>query len=180
LNQNFQADFFNWIEQGIVQPRPERPPYQPQNVPSILVLPHVSLQPEVLDNDGWKEIVDPTISHHRGWPNFPLPPPPPPVNPNSKISPAHSHVQSSHARKQLKIEDHDVHEKGKDVDSPSSPSSDPTKSGSSHMHLRDDCSHVISEINPQGSTQPKAITRKSKGDNNDKGRIASQSGKYEF
>jgi hypothetical protein len=73
-----------------------------------------------------------------------------------------------------------VHDKGKVVASPSSPSSDSAKSVSSRMHLRDDCSHVISEIKPQGSTQPKAISGKSKGDNSDKGRIASQSGKYGF
>jgi hypothetical protein len=73
-----------------------------------------------------------------------------------------------------------VHDKGKVVVAPSSPSSDSAKSVSSRMHLRDDCSHVISEIKPQGSTQPKAISGKSKGDNSDKGRIASQSGKYGF
>jgi hypothetical protein len=48
------------------------------------------------------------------------------------------------------------------------------------MHLRDDCSHVISEIKPQVSTQPKANSGKSKGDNNNKGKNASQSGKYGF
>jgi hypothetical protein len=63
------------------------------------VPPHVSMQPEVPENDGWQEIVHPTVSHHRGWPNLSLPPPPPPVNPNAQISPAHSPVQSSHARK---------------------------------------------------------------------------------
>jgi hypothetical protein len=30
------------------------------------------------------------------------------------------------------------------------------------MHLRDDCSHVISEIRPKGSTQPKENLGKSK------------------
>jgi hypothetical protein len=62
----------------------------------------------------------------------------------------------------------------------SSPSSDSTKSVSSRMHLRDDCSHVISEIKPQGSNQPKANSGKSKGENSDKRRIATQSGKYGF
>jgi hypothetical protein len=47
LNQLFQVGFFNSIGQGVVQPRPERPPFQPSHVPGILVLPHVSLQPEV-------------------------------------------------------------------------------------------------------------------------------------
>jgi hypothetical protein len=73
-----------------------------------------------------------------------------------------------------------VHDKGKVVVAPSSPLSDSTKLVSSRMHLRDDCSHVISEIKPQGSTQPKANSGKSKGDNNKKGKFVSQSGKYGF
>jgi hypothetical protein len=48
------------------------------------------------------------------------------------------------------------------------------------MHLREDFSHVISEIRPKGSTQPKENSRKSKGDNNNQGKIASQGGKYGF
>jgi hypothetical protein len=64
-----------------------------------------------------------------------------------------------------------MHDKGKVVAAPSSPSSDSAKSVSSHMHLRDDCSHVISEIKPQGSTQPKANSRKSKGDSINKGKL---------
>jgi hypothetical protein len=95
--------------------------------------------------------------------------------------PLHTHlVQSSHARKRLKTESHHAHDKGKVVAAPSSPSSDSAKSVSSRMHLRDDCSHVISEIKPKGSTHPKANSEKSKGDNNNKGKIASQSGKYGF
>jgi hypothetical protein len=66
LNQLFQAGFFNWIGQGVVQPRPERPPFQPPHVPGIHVPPHVSLQPKVFENDGWQEIVHPTVSQHRG------------------------------------------------------------------------------------------------------------------
>ena len=73
-----------------------------------------------------------------------------------------------------------MHDKGKVVATPSSPSSDSTKFVSSCMHLRDECSHVVSEIKPQGSTQPKANLGKSKGDSSNKGKIASQSGKYGF
>jgi hypothetical protein len=51
---------------------------------------------------------------------------------------------------------------------------------SSRMHLRGDCSHVISEIRHKISTQPKENLERSKGDNNNKGKIASQSGKYGF
>jgi hypothetical protein len=180
LNQLFQDGVFNCFGQGIVQPRPKRAPFHPQNVPGIPVPPHVSLQPEVPENDGWQEIVHQAVSHHRGWTNLSLPPPPPLVNPNVQITLAHSPVHSSHASKQLKTEAHHVHDQGKVVAAPSSPSSDSTKSISSYIHLRDDRSHVISEIKPQGSTQPKAISRKSKGEISDKGRIASQSGKYGF
>jgi hypothetical protein len=109
-----------------------------------------------------------------------LPAPPPPVNPIFQVSPAHSSVQSSHARKRLKIESHHAHDKGKVDVAPSSPSSDFTKSVSSHMHLRDDCFHVISEIRPKGSTHPKDNSEKSKGDSRNNGKIASQSGKYGF
>ena len=45
LNQLFQAGFFNWIGQGIVQNRLERPPFQPQNIPGIPMPAHVSMQP---------------------------------------------------------------------------------------------------------------------------------------
>jgi hypothetical protein len=180
LNQLFQVGFFNWIGHGIVHPRPERPPFQPpQNIPGILVPPHVSLQPKS-PNDGWKEIVNPPVSHHRGWPtmSFPFPPP---VNPNVHISHVVSPVQSSHASKRLKTDiPQPVQDKGKAVASPSSPSDDSSKSVSSCMHLKDDCSHVINEIQPQGSNQPRATSEKSKGNNSEKRKIASQSGKYGF
>jgi hypothetical protein len=48
------------------------------------------------------------------------------------------------------------------------------------MHLRDDFSHVISDIKPKGSTQLKAISGKSRGDSSNQGRVASQTGKYGF
>jgi hypothetical protein len=50
----------------IVHLRPERPPFQPQNIPGILVPHHVSLQPEVPTNDGCQEIVNMEVSHHCG------------------------------------------------------------------------------------------------------------------
>jgi len=75
LGQLFQAIFFNWIGQGVVQPRPERPPFQAPQSPSIPVPPHVSFQPEVPKNDGWQEIVHPIVSQHHCWPNFSLPAP---------------------------------------------------------------------------------------------------------
>jgi hypothetical protein len=164
----------------VVQARPKRPPFQAPHVLGIPFLSHVSLQPEFLENDGWKEIVHLTVSQHRGWPNLSLPAPPPPVNQIVQVAPAHSPIQSSHTRKRLKTKSHHAPYKGKVVAAPSSPSNDSAKSVSSSMHLRDDLSHVISDISPKGSTQPKENLEKSKGDNNNKGKIASQSGKYGF
>jgi hypothetical protein len=123
----FKLDFLTGLGQGVVQPRPERPPFQAPHVPGIPVPPHVSLQPEVPENDGWQEIVHPTVSQHRGWPNLSLPAPPP-VNQIVQVAPVHSPVQSSHARKRLKTEAHHAPDKGKVVASPSSPSNDSAKS----------------------------------------------------
>jgi hypothetical protein len=149
LGQLVQAIFFNWNGKRVVQPRTERPPFQVLQAPGIPVAPQVSLQLEVPENDGWKEIVHPTISQHRGWPNLSLPAPPP----NNQIFQAspHSPVQSSHASKTLKTEAHHALDKGKVVAPPSSPSNGSEKSVSSQMNLRDDCSHVINDIRPKGS-----------------------------
>jgi hypothetical protein len=46
----------------------------------ITIPPHISLQPEVLENDRWQEIVHPKVSQHHGWPNLSFPAPPP-INP---------------------------------------------------------------------------------------------------
>jgi hypothetical protein len=89
-------------------------------------------------------------------------------------------VKSSHASKRLKIEAHHALDGGKSTAAPSSPSNGSDKSMSSRMHLRDDCSHVINEIRPQGFAQPMENSGKSRGDNNNQGRVASQTGKYGF
>jgi hypothetical protein len=80
----------------------------------------------------------------------------------------------------LKIEAHHAHDKGKFIVVPSSPSNGSDKSVSSRMHLRDDCSHMISEIRPKGSVQPKENSDKSKGDSKNQGKISYQSEKYGF
>jgi hypothetical protein len=80
----------------------------------------------------------------------------------------------------LKIKAHHALDKGKAIANPSSPSNGSDKSGSSLMHLRDNCSHVINEIRPKDSMQQKENSEKSKGDNINQGNIASQSGKYGF
>jgi hypothetical protein len=82
-------------------------------------------------------------------------------------------VKYSHASKILKTEAHLALDKGKSIAVPSPPSDDFDKSMSSQMHLRDDCSHVISEIKPKGSTQLKANSGKSGGDSNNQGKVAS-------
>jgi hypothetical protein len=179
LDQLFHARFFNWIGQGLVQPRPERPHFQALQAPGILVPPHVSLQPEVPDNDGWKVIVNPTISQHRGWPNLYFPTLLP-INPIVQAAPDHSPVQSSHARKRLKTKAHHALDKGKTTATPSSHSNGSNKSVSSRMHWRDDCSHMINKISPKGYAQPKTNLGKSRGDNNNQGRFSSQIRKYGF
>jgi hypothetical protein len=121
LGQLFQARVFNWIGQEIVQPRPERPPFQAPQAPSIPVPPHVSLQPEVPENDGWQEIVHSVLSEHRFWPSLSLPSPRP-INPIFQVAPVHSPVQSAHASKRLKIDAHHALDEGKSIFSPSSPS----------------------------------------------------------
>jgi hypothetical protein len=179
LGQLFHAGFFDWIRQVIVQARPKRPHFQALQAPGILIPPHVSLEPEVPKNDGWQEIVHPIVSQHRGWPNLSLPAPPP-MKPIIQATPDHSPVKSSHASKRLKTEAHHALDKGKATSAPSSPSNGSDKSMSSQMHLRDDCSHVINEIRPKGSPQPKENSGKSRGARNNQGRVASQTGKYDF
>jgi hypothetical protein len=176
LNQLFQVGFFNLVGQGILQPIPERPPYQPhQNVSGIHVPPHVSMQPEPPVNDGWQEIVHQPVAHHHGWPtvSFPLPPPPPPKNPNAQVDHVVSPVQSSHASKRLKTDVPKPElDKGKGVATPSKSSKDSSESVSSRLHLKDDCSHVISAVHPQGSHQLKAIAQ-------DKSEMGSKEGSTE-
>ena len=69
---------------------------------------------------------------------------------------------------------------GKVISAPSSPSNDSDKSMSSRTHLRDDCSHVINEIKPKDSAHLKANSKKSRGDSNNQGKVASQTRKYGF
>jgi hypothetical protein len=76
LGQLVQAGYFNWIGQGVVQPRPEMPPFQAPQALGIPIPPHVSSQLEVPKNDRWQEIIQPIVSQHHGWPNLSLPAPP--------------------------------------------------------------------------------------------------------
>jgi hypothetical protein len=89
-----------------------------------------------------------------------LPPPPPPFNPNAQVDHFSSLVYSYHARNILKttIPEPEL-DKGKGVANPSKSSKDSSESMTSHIHLKDSCSHVISEIYPQGSNQLKVISQ---------------------
>jgi hypothetical protein len=89
-------------------------------------------------------------------------------------------VKFSHDSKRLKTKSHHAFDKGKATVAPSSPSDDSDKSVSSRMHLRDNCSHMISEINSKDFANPKANSGKSRGGSKNQGRVASETGKYGF
>jgi hypothetical protein len=120
--------FFNLVDQGIMQPIPERPPFHPrQNFSGIHVPPHVSMQPKPPMNDGWQEIFHQPIVHHHGWPTvlLPLPLPPSPINPNAQVDCVVSPKQSSHGRKRIKTNVPKPElDKGKGVANPSKSSKD--------------------------------------------------------
>jgi hypothetical protein len=140
------------------------------------------MQPEPPTNDGWKEIVHQLVVHHHGWPtaSLPLPPLPPPKNPISQVDHVVSPMHSFHASKRLNIDVSKlVQDKGKGVATASKSSKESSESVSSHLHLKDDCSHVISAVQPQGSNKPKAAIERSKGDSSEKRPNASHS-KYGF
>jgi hypothetical protein len=89
-------------------------------------------------------------------------------------------MQSSHASKRLiTYAPKPMQDKGKRVATASKSSKESSESVSSCLHLKDDCCHVISAVQPRGSSQPKAITERSKEDNNEKRPNASHS-KYNF
>jgi hypothetical protein len=128
---------------------------------------------EPLANDGWQYIVQHTVS-------LPLPPLPLPKNPNPQVDHGISPVQSSHASKRIK---HDVPKpekyKGKGLATPSQSSKESYESVSSRLHLKDDCSHIISAVQPQGFNQPKVATERLKEDSSQRRLNASHS-KYGF
>jgi len=143
------------------------------------------MHPEPPANYGWQEIVHQYVAHHHGWPtvSFPLPPPPPSINPNVQVDHVASLVQSSHARKSLKtdVPKPDL-DKGKRVANPYKSYEDSSQSVSSHIHLKDDCYHVISAIHPLGSHQLNAHDKSREGsrENNNKKRKNASHNKYGF
>jgi hypothetical protein len=90
------------------------------------------------------------------------------------------HTGMSYSNKRLKIEAYYAPVKEKAATAPSTSSNNSDKSVSSHMHWKDDCSHMISEMRLKDSTQPKAGSEGLKDDSINKGKIASQTGKYGF
>jgi hypothetical protein len=70
-------------------------------------------------------------------------------------------------------------DKGKIVATHSNSCKGSAKSVSSRLHIKDDCYHVISAVQPKGSNQLKATIENSKGDSSEKRPNASHS-KYGF
>jgi hypothetical protein len=131
------------------------------------------MQLEPHANDGWQEIVHQPVAH-RPTLSLPLPHPPLPFIPNVQADRVVLLVQSSHASKRLKpaILEPKL-DKGKEVANPSKSSKDSYESISSHLHLKHDFCHVISEIHPQGSNQLKVVAQ----DKSEKGSRESSSEK---
>ena len=90
------------------------------------------------------------------------------------------HVGMSYSNKRLKTEACYASVKEKVVTTPSAFLDNSDKSVSSHMHWKDDCSHVINKMRLKDSTQRKAGSEGLKDDSINKGKIASQTGKYGF
>jgi hypothetical protein len=160
LNHLFQVSFFNLVGQGVFQshPRPERPPYQPRSRLSNVHVPiHVPLQPEVVINDGWKDIVHQPIFHQDGCPTICLPfLPLPPLNQHAQyISHIASPFQSSHTSKRFKTTIPELKSsKDKKVVTHSKSSNDSSHSVTSHARQTDEHSRAFSEVHPQASNQP--------------------------
>jgi hypothetical protein len=86
----------------------------------------------------------------------------------TQVDIALSPIQSSHSSKRLKIDvPKPMQDKGKETTTHSSSSKESTESVSSRLHLKDDCSHVISVIQTQGSNHSNFSTEKSKGDSSE-------------
>jgi hypothetical protein len=80
----------------------------------------------------------------------------------------------------VKIEAYHASVKEKVATAPSTSLDNSGKSVSSHMHWKDDFSHMINKMRLKYSTQPKAGSKELKDDSINKGKIASQTGKYGF
>jgi hypothetical protein len=87
---------------------------------------------------------------------------------------------SSHASKRLKTDvPKPMQDEGKGVTTTSKSSKESSESVSCRLHFKDDCSHVISAVQSQGSNQPKVATERSRGDSSENRPNASHS-KYGF
>jgi hypothetical protein len=72
-----------------------------------------------------------------------------------------------------------VRDKGKGVETTSKSSKVSSEFVSSRLHIKNDFSHVIGTVHPEGSNHLKAATEISKGDSSEKRSNASHS-KYDF
>jgi hypothetical protein len=90
------------------------------------------------------------------------------------------HRGMSYSNKSLKTEAHYAHVKEKSTTTPSASSNNYDKSMSCNMHWKDDFSHMINKMRLKDSTHCKAGSKGLKYNSNNKGKIASETGKYEF
>jgi hypothetical protein len=90
------------------------------------------------------------------------------------------HTGMSYSNKRLKTEAYYASVKEKAATAPSASSDNSGKSVSSHLHWKDDFSHMINKMRFKYSTQPKTVSEGLKYDSISKGKIASQTGNMAF
>ena len=86
----------------------------------------------------------------------------------------------SYSNKRLKTEAYYASVKERATTAPPASLDNSGKFVSSHLHWKDVCSHMINKMRLEDSTQPKAGSKGLKYDSINKGKIASQTGKYGF
>jgi hypothetical protein len=84
------------------------------------------------------------------------------------------------SNKRLKIEAYYASVKKKAATAPSAYSDNCGKSVSSHLHWKDNCSHMINKMRLKDSTHPKASSEGLKDDSINKGRLPHKLKKYGF
>jgi hypothetical protein len=90
------------------------------------------------------------------------------------------YIGMSYSNKMMKTEAYYASVKEKAATAPSAFSDNSGKSVSSHLHWKDNFSHMINKMTLKDSTQPKEGSKGLKDDSINKGKIASQTKKYGF
>jgi hypothetical protein len=90
------------------------------------------------------------------------------------------HTGMSYSNKRLKTEAYYAYVKEKAATAPPAFLDNSGKSVSSHLHGKDDFSHMIRKMRLKDSTQNKVGSEGLKDDSLNKGKIASPTGKYGF